>query len=84
MTEEVPPLLDAAIGKGAFTGLPEADVYEFEARYTEEAGWYVVDPDGGLAHYLNESGETVAARFGDNEQAACWLTRSLNEKFDLG
>ncbi|WP_236671221.1 hypothetical protein [Streptomyces sp. 7-21] len=48
-----------------------------EARYSEERGWYVVDPWGQLVH-LERDGEVRAALFGDDRQAAADLAARLN------
>lgn len=48
-----------------------------EARYTEERGWYVVDPRGHLVH-VDRDGELRAAFFGQDRQSAEALARRLN------
>lgn len=50
-----------------------------EARYSEERGWYVVDPWGQLVHIPTEDGGLRAAFFADDAAAARALAARLDE-----
>jgi hypothetical protein len=51
-----------------------------EARYSEERGWYVVDPWGHMAHVPGADGALRAAFFDDDREAAEALAARLNER----
>ncbi len=50
-----------------------------EARYTEDRGWYVVDPWGHMVH-VHLGGELRAAFFGEEREAAEALAARLDEQ----
>ncbi|WP_326597025.1 hypothetical protein [Streptomyces sp. NBC_01803] len=64
-----------------FIGLPH-EPGPFEARQYRDGWWYVITPDGGIAHDTRPDGTPQAAR-DMTETDAQALAAKLNERFGL-